>query len=92
MFWVDIIFIPWITIINYLLFSIFRSIQKSDLEKYITSYYKPGRMVLAAAGGVDHDALVNLAKQHFSAQPKYEIDIPDVTSCRFTGNVSLNFT
>ncbi|KAI8816059.1 Metalloenzyme, LuxS/M16 peptidase-like protein [Fimicolochytrium jonesii] len=42
-----------------------KSITREDLVAYISSNYTPERMVLAAAGGVDHDALVKLAEQHF---------------------------
>jgi len=42
-----------------------QTIQKSDLEKYIKEHYHPSRMVLAAAGGVDHEKLVQLAKEFF---------------------------
>lgn len=41
-------------------------------------------MVLAGAGGVDHDQLVKLASQHFSSGPTTELLVPD-TSCRYTG-------
>eukprot|EP00842_Homolaphlyctis_polyrhiza_P002682 jgi/Hompol1/3414/HPOL_003232-RA len=44
-----------------------KSITRQDLVDYISENYKPNRMVLAAAGGVDHDALVKLAEKHFSS-------------------------
>lgn len=45
-------------------------------------------MVLAAAGGVDHDSLVNLASQLFSTQPTDESNFPVdfAPPCRFTGS------
>ncbi|KAH0630151.1 hypothetical protein JD844_012825 [Phrynosoma platyrhinos] len=45
-------------------------------------------MVLAAAGGVGHKELVDLAKQHFSNVPyEYKDDtIPILPRCRFTGS------
>lgn len=62
-----------------------KSISRNDLVNYIKTYYKPGRMVLAGAGGVDHDQLVKLAGQHFSGSPVSEVLVPD-TSCRYTGS------
>ena len=41
------------------------TITRADLVDYISSNYTPDRMVLSAAGGVDHDSLVKLAEQHF---------------------------
>ncbi|KAJ3402161.1 hypothetical protein CcCBS67573_g05476 [Chytriomyces confervae] len=44
-----------------------KSISRADLVQYAESNYTPDRMVLAAAGGVDHDALVKLAETHFGS-------------------------
>lgn len=44
-----------------------KSITRNDLVSYIGANYTPERMVLAAAGGVDHDALVKLAEKHFGS-------------------------
>ncbi|KAL2918507.1 Mitochondrial-processing peptidase subunit beta [Polyrhizophydium stewartii] len=44
-----------------------KSITREDLVSYISENYTPNRMVLAAAGGVDHDALVKLAEKHFGS-------------------------
>ncbi|CAK8683087.1 mitochondrial-processing peptidase subunit beta-like [Clavelina lepadiformis] len=44
-----------------------KEINREDLLKYIKQHYVPSRMVLAAAGGVDHDKLVGLAKQFFGS-------------------------
>ncbi|TPX34233.1 hypothetical protein SmJEL517_g03083 [Synchytrium microbalum] len=44
-----------------------KSITRKDLTDYITTNYTPDRMVLAAAGGVDHDSLVKLAEKHFGS-------------------------
>ena len=45
-------------------------------------------MVLAGAGGVDHQELVNLAEKHFCGVGyQYENGkIPTVEQCRFTGS------
>uniref|UniRef100_A0A2K6UW79 Mitochondrial-processing peptidase subunit beta n=1 Tax=Saimiri boliviensis boliviensis TaxID=39432 RepID=A0A2K6UW79_SAIBB len=42
-----------------------KSISRKDLVDYITTHYKGPRIVLAAAGGVSHDELLDLAKLHF---------------------------
>ncbi|TPX54703.1 hypothetical protein PhCBS80983_g05829 [Powellomyces hirtus] len=44
-----------------------KSITREDLSNYISTNYTPDRMVLAAAGGVQHDALVKLAEKHFGS-------------------------
>jgi processing peptidase subunit beta len=33
--------------------------------KYIETHYRSPRIVLAAAGGVNHDQLVRLSEEHF---------------------------
>ncbi|XP_067684904.1 mitochondrial-processing peptidase subunit beta-like [Haliotis asinina] len=67
-----------------------QSIKRGDLVEYINSHYKGPRIVLAAAGGVNHDSLVNIAKQHFgSIGTNYEGEIPLLPPCRFTGSEIL---
>ncbi|SHH73233.1 M16 family metallopeptidase [Cognatishimia maritima] len=38
---------------------------REDLSSFVGQHYGPERMVLAAAGGVDHDQIVKLAEQMF---------------------------
>jgi predicted Zn-dependent peptidase len=38
---------------------------KSDLQTFIAEHYSPDRMILSAAGGIDHDALLKLAERCF---------------------------
>ena len=38
---------------------------RSDLTGFVAQHYRPGQMVLAAAGAVDHDALVKTAEAKF---------------------------
>ncbi|CAO3643798.1 unnamed protein product [Cunninghamella blakesleeana] len=45
------------------------SLTRDDLSNYIRTYYTGERMILVGAGGVDHDALVSLAEQHFGQLP-----------------------
>ncbi|KAL6043824.1 Mitochondrial-processing peptidase subunit beta [Balamuthia mandrillaris] len=42
-----------------------RNISKRDLTDYIETHYTAPRMVLAAAGAVDHEELHKLAEKHF---------------------------
>jgi processing peptidase subunit beta len=46
-----------------------RSISADDIKKYITTHYTGPRMVVAASGAVDHDALVSLAGDKFGSVP-----------------------
>ncbi|XP_013865272.1 cytochrome b-c1 complex subunit 1, mitochondrial [Austrofundulus limnaeus] len=65
-----------------------RNLTRQDLVNYINSHYKAPRMVLAAAGGINHEELVGLAKTHLSGLSfEYEKDaIPVLPPCRFTGS------
>lgn len=66
---------------------IFRTISRADLKEYINNTYKPPRIVLAGAGGVVHDELVNLACSLFNKLDVcYTGEIPCNTPCRFTGS------
>ena len=38
---------------------------REDLQGFIAEHYGPGQMILAAAGAVDHDAIVQLAEKLF---------------------------
>merc|ERR1712002_1182540 len=64
-----------------------KKMSRQDLVDYISTHYKGPRIVLAGAGGVDHDSLVELADQHFKDLGKaYVGDAPEVAPCRFTGS------
>ncbi|MEO0763947.1 MAG: pitrilysin family protein, partial [Pseudomonadota bacterium] len=54
-----------------------------DLSAFIAAHYRPQRMVLAAAGAVDHDAIVRLAEQVFGHLGN--ADLPDRAPARFVG-------
>lgn len=65
----------------------FRSINRQDLQEYISNHYKPPRIVLAGAGGVNHDELVKLAGTLFcDLKQDYTGEIPKITPCRYTGS------
>jgi len=63
-----------------------QSIQRQDLVNYISTHYTPSRMVLSAAGGVDHDELCKLAETQFGKLTNTVQTYPDVAPCRFTGS------
>jgi predicted Zn-dependent peptidase len=42
-----------------------RRFQRDDLRQHVLQYYHPSQMVIAAAGNVDHDRLVELAARYF---------------------------
>lgn len=59
---------------------------RADLENYIRANYTAPRMVLAAAGAVDHDRLVALAEQAFSRLPRESSLGAAVDEARYTGS------
>jgi len=64
-----------------------KSISRRDLVEYVSNHYKAPRMVLAAAGGVEHGRLVDLAHQHFDGlSATYTGEIPVLPQARFTGS------
>lgn len=64
-----------------------KSIGKSDLQNYVSSHYKANRIVLAAAGGVDHKQLVDLAQSHLGKlDNSFDGKAPELSACRFTGS------
>uniref|UniRef100_A0A8D2GQP0 Ubiquinol-cytochrome c reductase core protein 1 n=1 Tax=Urocitellus parryii TaxID=9999 RepID=A0A8D2GQP0_UROPR len=65
-----------------------RKLSRADLTEYLSRHYKAPRMVLAAAGGVEHRQLLDLAQKHFSSvSATYPDDtVPTLSPCRFTGS------
>ncbi|KAL4823416.1 hypothetical protein H8958_001874 [Nasalis larvatus] len=65
-----------------------RKLSRADLTEYLSTHYKAPRMVLAAAGGVEHQQLLDLAQKHLGDIPwTYAEDtVPALTPCRFTGS------
>lgn len=64
-----------------------KTINRNDLTEYISTHYKGPRIVLSAAGGVDHENLVKLSEQYFGGiSAGYEGAIPLTSTCRFTGS------
>nr|VZI43942.1 unnamed protein product [Spirometra erinaceieuropaei] len=66
-----------------------KSLTPNDLRSFIKSNYKAPRMVLTAAGGVDHSELRDLGQKYFgdiSATNEAGEGTPDLSECRFTGS------
>lgn len=63
------------------------SLKRTDLKEYIDIFYRPSRLVLAGAGGVNHEEMVNLAKTLFKTPKdlKMDVEVPEYSKCRFTG-------
>lgn len=63
------------------------SLKRKNVTDFVADRYKAPRMVLAAAGGVDHKELVQLAEKYFadaSLNSDRQISAPE--RCRFTGS------
>jgi processing peptidase subunit beta len=64
-----------------------QSLTAKDLNIFKSTHFKPARMVLAAAGGIDHSEMVSLGEKYFSdMSASYDYEIPTLTKCRFTGS------
>ncbi|CAB3406029.1 unnamed protein product [Caenorhabditis bovis] len=68
------------------------TINRNDLKNYIETHYRSGRMVLAAAGGVNHDKVVRLAEKYFGDLQRGDASaefIPAVyTPCQINNKVN----
>lgn len=49
-----------------------RSINAGDLRSYLNNHYKAARVVVAGAGGVNHEELVKLSEQHLGQLSKWK--------------------
>ncbi|KAI6192020.1 Beta-MPP [Aphelenchoides bicaudatus] len=63
-----------------------RTITRKDLVDYVQKYYKGPRMLLAAAGGVDHQHLVSLAQKYFGKVEHGPKDILDYEAGKFSAS------
>ncbi len=59
---------------------------RADLTSFVDQHYRPGQMVLSAAGAVDHDALVKGADKMFGDMPT--ATTPTAPLARFQGGES----
>jgi predicted Zn-dependent peptidase len=62
---------------------IIEKLPREALTGYMRRHYGPSRMVIAAAGAVDHDQLVDLTKKHFADLPT--IEQHQAEPARYTG-------
>lgn len=64
-----------------------QSITKNHLQNYIDTHYKSSRIVLAAAGGVNHNDLVSLAEKHLGKLDNtFDGEVPVLTPCQYVGS------
>merc|ERR1712183_1094353 len=64
-----------------------KSISRADLVDYISTHYKGPRMVMAGAGGINHEELCDLTTKHFGKiGHTYDAEIPLDLNCRYTGS------
>ena len=56
---------------------------REDLTRFVSQNYGPGQMILAAAGAVDHDAIVRLAEEQFGHLAPQPQAVPEIS--RFQG-------
>lgn len=63
-----------------------RSISKADIEEYVNTHYIAPRMVVAGAGAVNHDQLVELSEKHFGSVAAKGDNEPVMEAARFTGS------
>ncbi|WP_172296498.1 pitrilysin family protein [Pseudoruegeria sp. HB172150] len=64
-----------------------RGFSRADLEGFVAEHYGPDRMILAAAGAVDHDQIAKLAEDLFGHLPRARPD--RVEPALFTGGERL---
>lgn len=60
-----------------------RAFGKADFRAFIDAHYRPGRMILSAAGGVDHDRLAQMAEAAFGDMAP--TDVPTREAARYAG-------
>ncbi|CAG9857546.1 unnamed protein product [Phyllotreta striolata] len=64
-----------------------RSINAKDLRDYLANHYKASRIVVAGAGGINHDELVKLTESALGClNNDYPGEIPEIGPCRYTGS------
>lgn len=63
--------------------AVIEALPRDALAAYMRRHYGPSRMVVAAAGNLDHDALVATVREHFADLPPPEAHAPE--PARWTG-------
>ncbi|WP_149538484.1 M16 family metallopeptidase [Siccirubricoccus phaeus] len=62
---------------------VIREMQRETLVEYMRHHYGPERMVVAAAGALDHDHLLDLVQKHFADLPQVAPAPPE--AARYVG-------
>jgi len=62
---------------------VIKAMQRSTLTDYMRHHYGPERMVVAAAGAVDHDRMLDLVQTHFADLP--QVAPPPPEAARYAG-------
>lgn len=57
-----------------------RAFSREDLSAFVREHYGPGQMILAAAGGIDHDELVRAAEAIFGGLDSKPVHIVEAAS------------
>ncbi len=60
-----------------------RAFSRDDLRRFVGERYRPGQMILSAAGAVDHEALVKLAETLFGDMS--HSDLLEAPAAQFSG-------
>ena len=63
------------------------SFSKADLARFVAEHYAPEKMILSAAGAVDHDQLVTEAEKLFGHLQRGPVDV--IEPARFRGGEKL---
>ncbi|NHO32272.1 M16 family metallopeptidase [Acetobacter fallax] len=63
--------------------ALIRDMSRETLMSYMKTHYTPANMVVAAAGNLRHDAVVDMVARHFEDLPS--VQIPDRTPSHYTG-------
>ncbi len=62
---------------------IIKGMKRDTLTEYMRNHYGPSRMVIAAAGAVEHEPLLELVQRHFADLPNVAAHEPEVA--RYAG-------
>ena len=60
-----------------------RAFHKTDFQEFVNANYRPGNMILSAAGAVDHDAIVAAAEAIFGGLATHEM--PSAPAAKIAG-------
>lgn len=64
-----------------------QSLTPNDLKNYIDTHYKASSIVVAGAGNIQHNELLQLAEKHFGKiEDSFDREPPNLPRCRYTGS------